>query len=71
MVVISGNMKVGTGDSFNEASMTELGPGGYGMMAPKTRHYVKAKGETSVVLYGMGPFEITYVNPNDDPRKTS
>jgi quercetin dioxygenase-like cupin family protein len=52
MVVISGSMKVGTGDSFNEASMTELGPGGYGMMAPKTRHYVKAKGATTVVLTG-------------------
>ena len=30
MVVISGNMKVGTGDSFNEASMTELGPAAMG-----------------------------------------
>ena len=41
------------------------------MMAPKTRHYVKAKGATTVVLYGMGPFEIKYVNTKDDPRKTS
>ncbi len=71
MVVISGKMQVGTGDSINEASMTTLGPGGYGMMAPKMHHYVKAIGATTVVLYGTGPFEITYVNPNDDPRKVS
>jgi len=51
--------------------MTTLGPGGYGMMAPKMHHYVKAKGATTVILYGMGPFQITYVNLNDDPRKTS
>jgi hypothetical protein len=33
------------------------------------RHYAWAKGETVVQVHAVGPFEITYVNPADDPRK--
>ena len=28
-----------------------------------------AKGETILQLHGIGPFQINYVNPTDDPRK--
>ncbi|MGH8565682.1 MAG: hypothetical protein ACREXW_16960 [Gammaproteobacteria bacterium] len=35
------------------------------------RHFVWAKGETVIQVSGMGPFEINYVNPADDPRKAS
>jgi hypothetical protein len=27
--------------------------------------------ETTIVLYGEGPVEFNYVNPNDDPRNQS
>ena len=40
------------------------------MSMPKTmRHFAWAKGETIIQVHGIGPFEITYVNPADDPRK--
>lgn len=71
IAVVSGNLKVAMGDSINEVSMTTLGPGGYAMMPAKMRHYVKANGVTTIVLWAIGPFEINYVNPNDDPRKIS
>jgi hypothetical protein len=32
-------------------------------------HYAMAKEATIIQIHGMGPFAITYVNPNDDPRK--
>jgi hypothetical protein len=32
-------------------------------------HYALAKGDTELQVHGMGPFGVTYVNPNDDPRK--
>jgi hypothetical protein len=28
-----------------------------------------AKGETTIQVHAMGPFELIYVNPKDDPRK--
>jgi len=34
------------------------------------RHFVWAKAETVIQVSGMGPIEINYVNPADDPRKT-
>jgi hypothetical protein len=32
------------------------------------RHYAFTKAETVFQLHGMGPWGITYVNPQDDPR---
>jgi hypothetical protein len=32
-------------------------------------HYASADGETIVQINGMGPFDVTYVDPKDDPRK--
>jgi quercetin dioxygenase-like cupin family protein len=38
--------------------------------APATaHHYAMAKGHTIVQVHGMGPFQLTYVNPMDDPMK--
>jgi hypothetical protein len=32
------------------------------------QHYAWSTGPTIIQINGMGPFEITYVNPADDPR---
>ena len=32
-------------------------------------HYAWAEGETVVQINGMGPFDVVYINPADDPRK--
>jgi quercetin dioxygenase-like cupin family protein len=69
IVVISGMFMVGTGDKFDEASMTTLAAGGYAKMPKRMHHFAGARGETIIQVHGMGPFAITYVNPGDDPRK--
>ena len=69
LVILSGTLSMGVGDKFDEASMHALTAGGYTKMPAKTRHYVRAKGETTFQVYGTGPFAITYVDPKDDPRK--
>jgi hypothetical protein len=33
-------------------------------------HYGWASQETIVQINGTGPFEVTYINAADDPRKT-
>jgi len=69
LVILSGTLAMGLGDQFDESSMHALTAGGYSKMPRKTNHYVMARGETTFQVYGAGPFAITYVNPNDDPRK--
>jgi hypothetical protein len=32
-------------------------------------HYAAAEVETVVQINGTGPFDVTYVDPKDDPRK--
>ena len=45
-------------------------PAGSFMRMPKEmRHFAWAKGETIIQVHGVGPFDITYVNAADDPRK--
>ena len=69
LVILTGTLMVGVGDKFDEGSMHALGAGGYSKMPAKTHHFVRAKGETTIQVYGVGPFAINYVNPKDDPRK--
>jgi quercetin dioxygenase-like cupin family protein len=69
VVVVSGTLMAGVGDKYDEASMKVLDQGSYVSMPQKMTHFVKAKGATQIVISGMGPFEITYVDPKDDPRK--
>jgi hypothetical protein len=38
-------------------------------MPPGMNHYAFASArETTIVLFGQGPVEFKYVDPNDDPR---
>jgi quercetin dioxygenase-like cupin family protein len=69
VVVVSGSMSVGVGDKADDASMQALKAGGYAKMPRRVHHYAKATGETVIQLTAMGPFAVTYVNPQDDPRK--
>jgi quercetin dioxygenase-like cupin family protein len=69
VTVLKGVFLIGKGDTFDPSTMEELPAGSY-MRMPKTmRHFGMAKGETIIQLHGVGPFEINYVNPADDPRK--
>jgi quercetin dioxygenase-like cupin family protein len=69
LVILGGSLMMGVGDKIDEGSMHALTTGSYSKMPAKTRHYVRAKGETTLQIYGTGPFAITYVDPKDDPRK--
>ena len=42
--------------------------GSFGYWASGMKHFAWVKGETIIQVHGMGPWGITYVNPEDDPR---
>jgi len=71
VTVISGNLQVGMGDAIDQKAMMKLNAGGFVTAPAQMHHYVIANGETIVQVHGMGPFAITYVNPQDDPRGTA
>jgi quercetin dioxygenase-like cupin family protein len=72
VTVVAGTLMAAIGDKVDAAAMHAMSAGSYAKMPASTNHYVRAKGETIVQVTGMGPFEVKYVNPSDDPRtKTS
>ena len=68
ITVLKGTFMMGVGDTFDEKNLMSISEGGYMSMKKGTHHYAMAKGETIVQVNGVGPFILTYVNPNDDPR---
>jgi len=69
VTVLSGTLHMGFGDKFDKTKTMPLGPGSVSIMQPKSIHFVWTDTETVVQLHGTGPWGITYVNPDDDPRK--
>ena len=69
VVVTSGTLLIGMGNKLDEAAGKALATGGYALMPANMNHFAFTKQPTTIVLYGIGPVEFKYVNPNDDPRK--
>jgi quercetin dioxygenase-like cupin family protein len=67
--VISGEMRIGLGDTFDESKMQTMPAGSVFSIPSETSHYAMARGETIVQTQGMGPFKRVYVNPADGAPK--
>ena len=67
--VISGVLNMGVGDTFDGSKTRALGPGSVSIMQPGTHHFAWFSEETVLQLHGIGPWTVTYVNPDDDPTK--
>lgn len=68
VLVLDGALMLGMGNKSDQAAVRELPAGSYALMPKGVRHFASAKGETTIDVYGVGPFEVIYVNPADDPR---
>ena len=69
VTIISGELGLGMGDTLDEQASTVLRAGGYVVALAKMNHFAWTKSGAVVQIDLMGPFEITYVNPADDPSK--
>jgi quercetin dioxygenase-like cupin family protein len=69
VVTLKGTFEIGDGATFDEKKLQSLGSGNVVHLPARMRHFARAKGNTTVLVYGMGPFVINYVNAKDDPRK--
>ena len=68
VTVLSGTVSMNMGDTDDPATRTDVGTGGYVVLPAEARHAFTSKTAATVQVHGMGPFAITYVNPQDDPR---
>ena len=71
VTVLSGTFHAASGDVFDTAKATALGPGGLVVLPAKHHHYAWVDGETVVQVHLNGPFDIFYVNAADDPRRVT
>ncbi|HEU4384928.1 MAG TPA: cupin domain-containing protein [Anaeromyxobacteraceae bacterium] len=68
VTVLSGSLSMGTGDALDRKAAKALGPGGWCLIPKGAHHYAFATADTVVQVHLVGPFGITYVNPEDDPQ---
>ena len=69
VTVISGTFHMGTGDVLDPTKGTALPAGSFALMPAQMRHFAWTSEETVIQLHGVGPWQINYINPADDPRK--
>jgi quercetin dioxygenase-like cupin family protein len=68
LTVISGTFYFGTGDKMEMGKAHALTAGGFHALSGGDHHYAFAKAPAVVQINGMGPFDITYVNADDNPQ---
>jgi quercetin dioxygenase-like cupin family protein len=68
LTVLSGTLMLHMGDTM-DAPAHELAAGAFHFLPGKMHHAAEGKGETIVQIQGMGPFDIHYLNPADDPTR--
>ena len=69
VTVLSGALYVKTFDEAGGGTEQTVRPGGFLRLPAKTRQYTYTKSPTVFEIHAEGPFDVNYVNPNDDPVK--
>lgn len=69
VTMLQGEAFIGHGSTLDREAAMPVRRGGYAMMPAGHQHYLITRdGEATLVLQGVGPWAISYVNPEDDPR---
>jgi quercetin dioxygenase-like cupin family protein len=69
VTVLRGTFLVGLGENFSKDALQALKEDGFITAPANMAHFASARGITEVQVHAIGPFELTYVHPEDDPRK--
>ena len=68
--VLEGEFWMGLGDVVDESKMIKYSAGDYFSVSVGTSHYVVTRESSPIFeLHVMGPWQMTYANPNDHPHK--
>ena len=70
VTVLSGSFNIGLGPKFEAGAGQAIPTGGFFSVSATHPHFAwTTAGEALIQVHGVGPTDITYVNPADDPRK--
>jgi quercetin dioxygenase-like cupin family protein len=69
VTVLEGTLYLGMGETFDRAKGEAMGPGAFLSIPPDHAHAAWTEEEPAVFqLHAEGPYEIHYIDPDDDPR---
>ena len=69
VTVLSGTLALGLGSQFNKQQSTAVPAGGFARVPKSVHHFAWNDDPVVIQLHGVGPWDIVYINPADDPRK--
>jgi len=70
LTVLQGALYLGMGDKADAKMAKAVKRDGFHYLPAKQHHYAYTRGAATVVqINGEGPFDITYLDPKDDPSK--
>jgi quercetin dioxygenase-like cupin family protein len=68
VTVISGTMFLAMGENLDRSAAKTLPADTYAFWPAGMKHAAWFGGDTVIQLHGIGPWQINYLNPADDPR---
>lgn len=68
IVVLTGDLVIQSGERVDPAALKGMPTGTFFHLPSGMPHYLFAETESVVQLNGMGPFDVKYIDPKDDPR---
>jgi len=68
VTVIAGKVGIVMGDTLSKDPSQALPPGSFVHMPSGMAHFAWGEEDSIIQIDGIGPFDITYINPKDDPR---
>jgi quercetin dioxygenase-like cupin family protein len=68
--VLSGTLYLGVGDKWDDSQLVAYPPGTVLFLPAKLSHFQYSKtGEYLIQINGVGPTDLTFINPADDLRR--
>ena len=69
VTVLHGTFLIGLGEDFSAPDLVAYKEDGFVTAPANMAHFASARGLTEVQVHAIGPFQLTYVHPQDDPTK--
>jgi quercetin dioxygenase-like cupin family protein len=68
MTALSGAVRYGQGAKLDPSAEKTLAAGGFAATPAEAGHWMSFDDDTVIQVTGVGPWNITYLDPRDDPR---